>query len=75
MPTTYKRHMIVAGGSKSTTADNYIPVAYIGWDIPAGERNSYALVASERFATFEEASAFALEAAKAWVNRHIGELD
>jgi hypothetical protein len=33
------------------------------------------MIADERFSSFEEASAFALEAAKAWVDRHSHELD
>jgi hypothetical protein len=33
------------------------------------------MVAPERFSTFEEASAFALQAAKAWVDRHSHDLD
>jgi hypothetical protein len=70
-----QRHTIVAGASYDQTSADYIPVAYIGWELPADERGSHALLAPERFATFEEASAFALEAAKAWVDRHYHEVD
>jgi hypothetical protein len=75
MPTTYKRHTIVAGASRSQTAENFIPVAYIAWEVTAGDRGSHAMMSRDRFPTFEEASAFALEAAKAWVDRHAEELD
>lgn len=75
MPLLYKRYTIVAGGSLSTSSANYIPVAYIGWDITSTERGSYALITDERYRTFEEASAAAFAAAKAWVDSHAVDLD
>jgi hypothetical protein len=75
MPLYHKHHTIVAGASRNQTADNFIPVAYIAWELTAGERGSHAMVCDERFATFEEASAFASAAAKDWVDRHAEEVD
>lgn len=76
MPINYKRHIIVAGASRSSqTADTYIPVAYIAWEITGTERRSHAMVPTERFPSFEEATAFALQAAKAWVDRHFQDSD
>jgi hypothetical protein len=75
MPLIYKNHTIVAGASRSKTAENFIPVAYIAWELIPGERGSYAMVLDERFPTFEEASVFASEAAKAWVDQYAAELD
>jgi hypothetical protein len=36
--------------------------------VTSAERGSHAMVSDERFPTFEEASSFASEAAKAWVD-------
>jgi hypothetical protein len=74
MPLTYKNHTIVAGAARSQIGDNYIPVAYIGWDI-ASARGTHSMILRERFSTFEEASEFAYAEAKAWVDRHAEELD
>ncbi len=52
MPTTYKRHTIVAGASRSQTAENFIPVAYIAWEVTAGDRGSHAMMSRDRFPTF-----------------------
>jgi hypothetical protein len=75
MPLLYKSHTIVAGGSRSQTADNYIAVAYIAWEITPGQRGTHALMLPGRYASFEEASAAAVDEAKAWVDRHFHDLD
>jgi hypothetical protein len=75
MPLYYKRHIIVAGASRSQTAENFIPVAYIAWEITHSERGTHALISAQRFDTFEEASNAAFTEAKAWVDRHSAELD
>jgi hypothetical protein len=75
MPLYYKHHIIVAGASRSQTADNFVPVAYIAWELTVGERGRHAMISSERFPTFEDASSAAVEDAKAWVDRHAAELD
>ncbi len=75
MPLYYKHHTIVAGASRNQTAENFIPVAYIAWEVTNGERGSLPLVCDERFITFENASDFATAAAKAWVDRHAEKLD
>jgi hypothetical protein len=74
MPLTYRGHTLVAGAARSQISDDYIPVVYISWNI-AGSGGTHSLICHERFPTFEEASAFAYTAAKAWVDRHAVEVD
>lgn len=70
----YKHHTIVAGASHSASEGNYIPVCYISWNIPgvtSTDRDFYALISRERYATFEEATGAAYAEAKAWVEKHL----
>jgi hypothetical protein len=73
----YKQHTIVAGASHSTSEHNYIPVAYIVWDILSvpsiTDRDFHAFLSRERYATFEEATGAAYAEAKAWVDKHLDE--
>ena len=72
----YKRHTIVAGGSKSESGESFIPVAYIASEIASPVRHSHALILPEElYRTFEQASEAAFEQAKMWVDEHEDELN
>jgi hypothetical protein len=74
MPIVYKGHSVVAGAAESTMKGQYIPVVYISWGVD-GTRGNHSIILRERFPTFEEASDFAFEQAKIWVDRHAEEID
>jgi hypothetical protein len=75
MPLLYKGHTIVAGASRSQSGQNFIPVAYIAWELTPKERGTHAMISGTRWRTFEEASENAFAEAKAWVDRHSVEVD
>jgi hypothetical protein len=75
MPLLYKRHTIVAGASKSTRGANFIPVAYISWEITETQRGTHAMISSARFGTFDEATNAAFAEATVWVDSHAEKLD
>jgi hypothetical protein len=75
MPLIYKNHTVIAGAAPSHTSSTFIPVVYIAWEIKPNERQSHSIVSDARYSTFEQASAAALDEAKAWVDRHTAELD
>jgi hypothetical protein len=70
----YKKHTVVAGAARSQKGNDYIPVVYIAWEI-AGSRSTHSVIPHERFPSFEEASEFAYAEGKAWVDRHVQEID
>jgi len=72
----YKHHTIIAGASLAEITREYIPVAYIAWETPSGKRDAHILASSlDRSLSYAAASAVALEAAKKWIDRRLGELD
>jgi hypothetical protein len=75
MALLYNRHTIVAGASRSQSGRNYIPVAYIAWELTPHQQGTHAMISPTRCQTFEEASAVAFAEAKAWVERHSAEID
>jgi hypothetical protein len=70
----YKDHAIVITGRPAGSADDpvgYVPVAVISWNRPDVRRRVMQVLKSEKLCdTPEQASAVALEQAKAWVERH-----
>ena len=71
----YKDHTIVSSGRPAGSADDpvgYLPVAVISWSRPDSNRRVLHLLKSEKlYPTANEASAVALEQAKAWVEHHM----
>jgi hypothetical protein len=74
MPLIYKNHTVVAGATKSQKEDDYIPVIYIAWEV-AGSRSTHSVIPQERFPSFEEATEFAYAEGRAWVDRHVEQID
>jgi hypothetical protein len=70
----YKRHTIIAG-AKRDKHENYEPTVHISWVASAGKRAVHSFTLPKSCATFDEASGFALTAAKLWVDRHFDDLD
>jgi hypothetical protein len=57
----YKNHTIIGGAAPSQKGDHYVALAYIAWEITPTERGTHAMISPERYKTFEEASAAALQ--------------
>jgi hypothetical protein len=70
----YKDYAIINAAKRAGSADDpvgYAPMAVISWDRPDLRRRVMQILKSEKvYSTVEEASAVALEHAKAWVERH-----
>ena len=69
----YKNHLIVNTGRPSGTGGDpagFIPVAAISWKTPDSKRNMYLIKLRKLYPTVEDASAAALQEAKAWVDSH-----
>jgi len=70
----YKNHTIVNTGRPAGSAEDpvgYLPMAVITWNRPDLRRRVMQIVKSEKLhETAEEASAVALEQAKAWIEHH-----
>lgn len=70
----YKDHTIVNTGRPAGSVEDpvgYLPVAVISWNRPDLRRRvMHILKADKLYETVEEASAVALEQAKAWVEHH-----
>jgi hypothetical protein len=70
----YKDHTIVITGKPAGSADDpvgFIPLAVISWNKPDFQRRvMHAIKLQQLYSTPEEASAAALEEAKAWVEFH-----
>ena len=63
----YKDYAIIAAAKRDLTTGKYKPLVHIAWQTLAGRRKlSFSL--PERCATFQEASALALGAAKKWTD-------
>jgi hypothetical protein len=65
----YKGHTIIAG-AKRDQLQNYKPIIHITWVAPDGNRDVHSFALPNSCSTFDEASNFALQAAKLWVDRH-----
>jgi hypothetical protein len=69
-PVVYKDHTIIASGDLDEVSGTYIPMASINWIKSDGKRAVHVLTDSlKRFNSFEEASNFAVDSAKVWVDR------
>jgi hypothetical protein len=70
----YKDHAIVTSGRPAGSVEEpvgYLPVAVISWSKPDLQRQVMHTLKSQKvYDTPEEASATALEQAKAWVHHH-----
>jgi hypothetical protein len=67
----YKDHTIVNSGRPFSHREaGYIAVAAISWQTRDGIGDVHLLSLMELYPTEEEASAAALEEAKAWIDRH-----
>lgn len=73
----YKDHAIVNTGRPAGSVEDpvgFTPVAVISWNRPDLRRRVMHILKSQKlYPTAEEASAVALEQAKAWVERHTRE--
>jgi hypothetical protein len=69
----YKRHTIIAG-AKRDKDKSYEPTVHISWVASAGQRCVHSFTLPKSCSTFDEASGFALTAAKLWVDRHTYDL-
>jgi hypothetical protein len=68
-PVVYKEHTIIASGDLDEVSGTYIPMASINWIRSDGKRAVHVLTESlKRFVTFEEASNFAVDSAKMWLD-------
>ena len=65
----YKDHAIIAAGKRDERSGRYKPVVHITWHALDGRRECHAFSLPDCCETFEEASALALAAAKAWADR------
>jgi hypothetical protein len=64
---SYKDYAIIAAAKRDETTGTYKPLVHIAWQTLGGRRKlSFSL--PERCATFQEASALALGAAKNWTD-------
>ena len=70
----YKDHAIVTTARPAGSVGDpvgYLPVAVISWNKPDLQRRVTQILKSEKFCeTPEEATAVALEQAKAWIEHH-----
>ena len=73
--TVYKNHRIIHSGRPfSPRESRFIAVADISRQTKDGTPNVHLLSLAKLYATEEEASTAALDAAKAWIDRHHREL-
>jgi hypothetical protein len=72
--TLYKDHIIVNSGrpfSRREASGGFVAVASISWQTRDGAGDVHLLSLNKLYATEAEASAAALEEARAWVDRHV----
>jgi len=68
----YKDHTIIASAARDETTGEYEAIASITWVDADGKRGIHVLTnAPERCASRDQASAAALEIARAWVARRL----
>jgi hypothetical protein len=71
----YKDHAIINTGRPAGSVEDpvgFMPLAVISWNTPDLRRRVMQILKSQKiYRSAEEASAVALEQAKAWVERHI----
>jgi hypothetical protein len=63
----YKDYAIIAAAKRDEITGKYKPLIHIAWQALGGRRK-FSFSLPERCATFQEASALALDAAKKWTN-------
>jgi hypothetical protein len=66
----YKGYAIIAAAKRDETSGKYKPIIHIAWHATDGRRDTHSFDLPARCFTFEEASALAVQAAKAWADRH-----
>jgi hypothetical protein len=73
----YKDYVIIASASQDEATGEWRPVASVSWQSPAQKRRGIHLFSDlpDRYATFDEATSFAMATAKNWIDRHQGGLD
>ena len=66
----YKEHLIIVVARLDEISRLWIPMADISWGID-GQRKSHVITASlQQFKDWQEAEAFMMEMAKAWIDDH-----
>ena len=65
----YKNYAITPGALRDETTGKYAPTVHIAWRGADGKRDMNSFTLSQRCSTFHDASAVALEQAKAWADR------
>jgi hypothetical protein len=64
----YKNYSIIAAAKRDQETGNFKPLVHISWHSVDGKRQNHSFALPERCATFEQASALAVKAAKAWAD-------
>ena len=65
----YKDYAITPGALLDESTGKYAPTVHLAWREADGKRDSRSFTLADRCSTFNEASAKALEQAKAWADR------
>ena len=65
----YKDYALIPGAVRDETTGKYAPTVHIAWRRTDGKRDSRSFTLVDRCATFNDASAVALEHAKEWADR------
>jgi hypothetical protein len=73
----YKGYVIIASAARDETTGEWRPVSSVSWQRPGNGSRGIHLFndISERFASFAEATSFAMALARNWVDRRGGILD
>jgi hypothetical protein len=73
----YKGYVIIASASRDGATGEWRPIASVSWQRPGQRSRGIHLFSDlpERYATFEEATSFAMATARNWIDRRRGVLD